>query len=199
MLTYMSIRDDIKACCEEGRLVEHSPLVSRGVALRTVYVSALRLDGRPSLHDLLSGPGAASERVRWLYARQYLDAFVEEPRITIPPDSMKAKLAFMSRLQPGEQEVWDIRCFDPAPGLRMLGRFAEKDVFIALNWGFREEIDINKGTRKSDKRRYAMCQCERAWQELFGLQRQPFSGSYPYDYITGASISTDSVRRSNTP
>ena len=40
----------------------------------------------------------------------------------------------MGLLAPREDAFWDIRSRDPRPGLRVIGHFAETDVFVALVW-----------------------------------------------------------------
>jgi len=190
----MSIRDEIKAHWESGALVKHVPLQVRSVPtpeLRELYILAVRIgygDDIPAIHEQFTGQHDAEEEERWIEAEQYLDDFVTAERITIPHDSRRAKEAFMSRLDPPEEEVWDIRCYDPPPGLRMLGSFAEKDIFVALSWAYRETLGTDYEWGFAKRRSLS------AWAVLFPDQK-PLTGGYPYDYITGSTFSADRVRR----
>ncbi len=61
--------------------------------------------------------------------------FIAGKVISVGWDPMKKGVsAFMARLAPVEDEVWDIRSRDPSPGIRVLGSFSERDVFVALLW-----------------------------------------------------------------
>jgi hypothetical protein len=181
----MSIAEIIKARCEEGRLLKRIRSAPRGPALRSLYISTLSIDGYPPITAKLDDvTDDAQTRQRWLQVAAYLDAFIERPVIHIPLNSRKAKYAFMSRLEPPPEELWDIRCFGPKPGLRVFGHFASKDTFIVLTWDYREDL-------KSDPE-YANAggRCLRQWSMLFA-PHGPFVGRYPNDYITGAVFSTD--------
>ena len=181
----MSIDEIIKVCCDEGRLLKRIRSAARGPALRSLYISTLSIHGYPPISDKLDdATDDPQTRQRWFQVAAYLDAFIERPSIHIPPNSRKAKYAFMSRLEPPPEELWDIRCFGSKPGLRVFGHFAARDTFIALAWDYREDL-------KSDLE-YANAggRCVRQWSMLFA-PHGPFVGRYPDDYITGAVFSTD--------
>jgi hypothetical protein len=179
----MSIQDEIKVLCGNGRLLKRARNAPRGPALRSLYMSTLRIDGYPSIVDKLGDTSSSTQtRERWSQAAAYLDAFIERSSITIPPNSRRAGYAFMSRLEPPPEELWDIRCFGPKPGLRIFGRFADKDVFIALTWNYRENLASDVEYAKAGDR------AVRQWGMLFASY---FVGNYPDDYITGAVLSTD--------
>ena len=70
------------------------------------------------------------------------DDFTEGGFITVAENPFdKDARAIMARTHPITEEVWDFRCLDPRPGIRAFGNFAETDVFIALAWNFRENLD----------------------------------------------------------
>ena len=48
--------------------------------------------------------------------------------------------AYLKRLKRVAEEVWEIRSCDPEPGVRVLGRFGEKNTFIGLAWDFHEHL-----------------------------------------------------------
>ncbi|MDO8434581.1 MAG: hypothetical protein Q7S58_19465 [Candidatus Binatus sp.] len=87
----------------------------------------------------------------------------------------------MSQLQPPRDEVWDIRCVDPKPGIQVLGRFAEKDVFVALTWEIRLQLK-QFGSREWQD---AILRCAIEWRRLFPTY-QPLMGNYFADYISDA-------------
>lgn len=86
----------------------------------------------------------------------------------------------MSRLDPERNEVWEIRCRDPKPGLRIFGSFIAKDQFVALlalpHECLNDEDDWNKLIVRYKE--------EWAWH----FTAQPISGVYPNDYISDAVI-----------
>jgi hypothetical protein len=116
---------------------------------------------------------------RWLTARAILEAFVDGRWMTIKtrPKS-KGQLAMLS---PHADEIWEIRDIRPKPSLRILGSFAEKDVFIALAPYERSEL----GARDSTEWVTALQLYKLQWSWLFDGHR-PMSGSFPNDYISNA-------------
>jgi hypothetical protein len=113
-----------------------------------------------------------------LKMRATLDRFASNGRVSIVlfPKG-KASSTFMARIQPVGNEVWDIRCTDLSPGIRVLGRFSRKDAFVALVWDFHENL---RGKTWGD----LGGQCQQEWTRLFG-SLAPHQGSKPNDYLTG--------------
>jgi hypothetical protein len=177
----MSISDEINGLCTEGRLHRLVPALPGSRIRRALYVSQ-------EINDLLLGPWAdLTHEYRWNRARADLDSFVEHQRIVVPRDSRRARSAYMGQLQPPSNEVWEIRCRDPKPGIRILGRFAERDVFIALVWKERLQLhDLD-----SREWRDAILECKTKWQHLFHAY-QPMTGNYPHEYISDAIFDRDS-------
>jgi len=78
--------------------------------------------------------------------RADLDAFIEGRLITVADDPyLKDKKAFIARIDPARDEVWDIRTRDPRPAIRTAGSFAEFNVFVALVFEFRNQLDGPNG------------------------------------------------------
>jgi len=61
--------------------------------------------------------------------------------------------AYLKLLAPARDAVWEIRSVRPAPSIRVLGRFAEYDVFVATNYALRKPLGV--GSRASGKLRSA--------------------------------------------
>ena len=80
------------------------------------------------------------------------------------------KSAYMGLLDPPGRGFWDIRSRDPKPALRILGHFADVDLFVALVWHPRSvEVDGKPplGEARGLNWEIAKLQCEEAWKELF--------------------------------
>jgi hypothetical protein len=177
----MSIQDKITNLCNNKCLFRLVPEYQIERERRTMYVS-------PDIHSLVCGPIWTSEEqeFRWQSVRADLDWFVQAKTILVPIDSQHGGNAHMSQLKPPDTEVWDFRCRDPEPGIRILGSFAEKDAFVALTWELRNPLGAF-GSREWDA---AILRCKTNWLSLF--ECQPLTGSYPSDYISNAiSIGDD--------
>jgi hypothetical protein len=85
----------------------------------------------------------------------------------------------MAQLDSVQDEVWEIRSRDPKPGIRVFGRFAETDLFVALTWWWRSDL---KGP-KSKQWRNAREGCKAEWQKLFPAYPAK-SGTQINDYIS---------------
>jgi hypothetical protein len=78
--------------------------------------------------------------------------------------------------------VWEIRIWDTKPQLRLFGRFAAKDVFVALigpvgrfriTWQGFEQIKL---------------QCISQWQQLFGTEEPVTKGDDIDAYISNVTV-----------
>jgi hypothetical protein len=92
--------------------------------------------------------------------------------VALVPDHKKAQWA---RLDPASHEVWETRVRHVSPELRVLGRFADVDIFVALNLYEGWEL---KG-RKWDA---AKARCQSDWSALFPSS-SPARGRNGNDYI----------------
>jgi hypothetical protein len=175
----MSIRDEINRLCEERRLYRLRPILPI-YERREIYVSE-EVDAR------ISGPWAdGDDEVRCGRAHNDLLAFTYRDPIVIARDARKGGSSYMSRLSRPEDEVWDIRCVDPKPGVRVLGRFADQNVFIGLTW----EIRLLLKDFESREWRDAKLRCTTAWNHLFHVY-PPLKGDYFANYITDAVFDRD--------
>lgn len=155
MLTYMSIHDEVKFRCDEGRLF---PFTLAGADhARWIFMSA-------EVNELFTGPWENQEwKNRFTDLSVDFEQFVSGGIISVARNPRKAKRAYMSQLEKPIERVWDIRSRDPSPGIRVVGRFAEKDTFIALNWDLR----CNLGEYGSDEWNYIINDCKTKWRQLF--------------------------------
>jgi len=84
----------------------------------------------------------------------------------------------IARLDRPRDEVWEFRILDSDPQLRLFGRFASRDVFIALIGPIEHEyVATNKDYKK------AIAECKEDWGNLFGFY-SPLVGVTVYDYIS---------------
>ena len=82
----------------------------------------------------------------------------------------------MARLEPARDEVWEIRVDDANPQLRVFGRFAKVDVFVALVGPIRRP-DLRGPLWDAAKRR-----CREEWANFFA--NPPVIGIKVHDYIS---------------
>src|SRR5215216_5768339 len=47
---------------------------------------------------------------------------------------------YLFLLYPSSEGVWEIRSTRPDPSIRVLGRFLDKDIFVATNYALRDEL-----------------------------------------------------------
>lgn len=170
----MSIHDEVSSRCAESRLYCLVPALLSTPVVRTVFIS-------PEINKLVLGPWddkKVEERAGRL--RADFDMFTAGTVISIGQHPYKKKkTAYMSQLDPTIDEVWQIRSRDPKPGIRVFGRFSEKDVFVALTWRFREDM----GGPKSREWRDARELCKTEWRNMFHPYN-PHSGKDHYEYVS---------------
>ncbi len=164
----MSIRDEIDARVGEvpPRLYRLERSLKSDPESRTMFVSE-------EIKTLLDGPWSHQDlRYRAGRLRADLEEFIKGSVIFICFEPFQAKVAYMGRLTPPEDSVWDIRSRDPAPALRVVGLFAETDLFIALRWAPRSRrvewtTKPPLGPRDSREWRDIVVQCKTDWTNLF--------------------------------
>jgi hypothetical protein len=138
---------------------------------------------------VLAGPWEHEAlRYRGGRLRGDLEEFVKGEELAVCLEPFVAKAAYMGRLAPVEDGVWDIRSRDPKPALRVIGFFAELDVFIALRWAPRSKLIKGAsrpplGARDSREWRDVVVQCKTDWTNLFHAYR-PVTGECINDYIS---------------
>ena len=178
----MSIRDVIRARVEEGRLLHLRPVMADDPVKRHMFITE-------EIRTLIMGPWTNKQmQMRCGYLRGNLESFVKGQIVSVSLTIDKKDEAYLGRLQPPEDETWDIRSRKPRPGLRVLGRFSEPDHFIAIlccprsiavDWLTRPSL----GDGDSEEWRDAIQQCKAAWRQLFEPY-EPYSGGNISDYIT---------------
>jgi hypothetical protein len=176
----MSIRKEIDRRVATGALFLLEPALVGDPVERTMLIS-------PEINRLLAGPWAAeSEARRANRLRADLERFITGQYVGLCLTPYEAQPAYMGRLERPEDEVWDIRSVDPSPGLRVFGRFAEVDVFVALTWQPRSKDWGGRKALESGKSlnwHFAILECHERWKELFpGFQ--PVHGSEVRDYVS---------------
>lgn len=182
----MSIRDEIKARIHEHRLFPMQLVVPSDPVERTLLLSE-------EVNGLITGPWRQTGlRYRAGRLRADLEEFVKGERITACLEPFAAKAAYMGRLHPTADGIWDIRSRDPSPALRVVGLFAETNVFVALRWAPRsvqpEWTDKPPlGDRDSREWRDMLVQCKADWRNLLHFYA-PVIGDDIHEYISDAVI-----------
>ena len=174
----MSIRDEITSRCEEGRLFFLPTAMSFVPVVRHLFVS-------PEIYKLVeTGPwmDVAEER-RFGQLRANLDDYTRDAPLTVEWNPFEARDAYFGRLDPIVDEVWDIRSRDPSPAVRVLGSFADTDVFVGLVWGWRKEW----GDKDSREWRDARVRTTTEWRKLFPTHA-PHKGEDLHAYLTNAVL-----------
>ena len=151
-LTYMSIQEEITTHLMAGRLRQLPHTISRVAQVRTIVLN------RAVWSAVDSSQWSEVDRYRLGSLRGELDRFIGGDRVSVMLlPKQKPPTTYLKRLKPVADEVWEIRCCGPEAGVRVLGRFSDRDKFIGLAWDFRE--------RASWK---SLCQqCLDEWRKLF--------------------------------
>ena len=163
-LIYMSIQQEIMARAEEKppRLFEVLPRLPNAPEERFLFVT-------PEIQSMLVGPWSSeAQEIRWARLKADLDHFVEGGLIN---------QGYMKPLRKRSDEIWEIRSREPAPSIRVFGRFADIDVFVATTWAERSFLELFDQWRRHKRR------CNAQWQQLF-LAYPPRTGVTIHDYIS---------------
>lgn len=181
LLTYMSLRDEINSHVRAStpRLYDLGSLLGTGRASGRCMIVA------PDIFAHVQPSAWPNNRkgMRLGRMRGALDRFTNNERISIAlhPRNKPAK-TYLARILPVTNEVWDIRSTEIKPGTRVLGRFAERDTFIALVWAYHEDVIGDRAWADFGQR------CLDEWRRLFGTL-PAFSGTAASDYLSGNYIS----------
>ncbi|HTT76777.1 MAG TPA: hypothetical protein VMF50_12460 [Candidatus Binataceae bacterium] len=169
----MSILDQIKEHVGSGRLFALYP--SNEIRANQVPLSKRRqLYVTPQIEAFIK-----SNRHLAAETEQDLDEIMLGERFDVALES-NHQYCRMARLLPAIEEVWEIRIYDTTPQLRLFGRFAYRDVFVALIGPIgRIKRTLNwKGIKR---------QCIKDWQGLFTYS--PVSnGDDIDDYLTNVDL-----------
>jgi len=145
----------------------------------------------PSLvHKLTSYGCCDEEEDRFGNLQLDLEHFVEGGVISMGFTPHQHRDAYIGRLCPTSDGTWEIRSRAPSPGLRVFGRFAKKDVFIAFDYEFRSVKpfwgDKNKkplGDNNNYEYEVALLNTMQMWDEIFS-GTEPIKGDNWREYIT---------------
>lgn len=178
----MSIDHLIRSRIGEARLFEFVP--SMGIPVRQILIG-------PEIKGLLGGPWISSEwEERKEGLRADLDHFSQGGMMNVAlPNPAKPferkEFARIRLLHKWAEEIWEIRSVHANPDLsiRIFGRFAATDVFVALSWGKRSYL----AEPTSRQWRDARIDCKTKWEHLFHPY-QPKTGDNLHDYISSKAI-----------
>lgn len=163
----MSIRELIQWRVEESRLFPLDPRAAGARRIRALFITA-------ELHELVTGPWEdVNDEIRFSLLRADLEVFVEG-RLIGPK--------YLFALTPVADGVWEIRSVEPNPSIRVLGRFAERDVLVLTHWCLRSDL----GGWNTREWRDAREVCKSRWTSLFNTY-QPLGGSRIHDFVSNAA------------
>lgn len=178
----MSIQAEIVSRIAEGRLRAPRQAMPSAPEKRRIFVV-------PSVIDMLDGPWTSSREGRRAgAARALLESFLRGDQIVgrMPPS--KDVHTVIALLAPPVENVWEFRVGTPRPGIRILGRFAEQDTFVATNWLNREGFR-DPATQQDDSRKWRdeVVRCKTIWSQLFPSYN-PFVGNTLNEFINNARL-----------
>jgi hypothetical protein len=160
----MSIRACINERIAEGRLFRLAPALPSDPHERTMILSK-------EVNALIVGPWSDQKWANRCHRlRANLEEFIKGETLTVGLIPHEHRDAYMGRLERPIDEVWDIRSRDPKPGLRVLGRFSERNTFIALHWGLRKDFS------DPSRWRFAIAETKGRWNRLLAPYEPPFYG-----------------------
>lgn len=116
--------------------------------------------------------------------RALLEGFLQGDLFSARVPPAKNKRAMIALLEPHTDDVWEFRARRPY-NVRLFGRFAARDLFIATNWSWRENLPNAAGI--TDRWREEILTSKTAWNRLFPSY-SPYNGTDINDYITNAII-----------
>lgn len=161
----MSTNTTLNTAISTGQLVLLKPISPRAQKLRALYVTE-------KIKQLLEGDTRDEiSEDRFGRLRADLEVFVTEPDLY--PH-------YLFWLTPRDDGVWEIRSIADQPTLRVLGLFAERDVFVALTVEERAEL----GGWESLSWKRAKRSVIQRWQTI--SQQPPLKGKTENDFFSGA-------------
>jgi hypothetical protein len=177
----MSIHDEIRYWLDPAHqeLFQIHPTMEDSSTARFLY-------GTREINRLVTGPWAnEKEEVRCGRLWQDFDRYTDGRFITVALDNpyKKPKSTYLARLDPGRDEVWEIRSRFPKRGIRVFGRFADIDTLILLNWEYRD----NLGGPGSDEFKVEARKAKAEWRRLFSTY-PAHTGSSVHEYASKNAI-----------
>jgi hypothetical protein len=177
VLTYMSILVELNKAIGnialgDNGLVLMEPLLRSAPKKRKVYAN------KPVLEMLREPFSNDADGAVEALARGVVDRFISaDTTLTVGLDPFtKRHDAILARVHPPDHECWDIRCLIPNDQIRIFGRFAEFDTFVALHWDYRD----NLRTRQDWKD--AVHETRQRWGAIF--TQAPLTKTRAADYVS---------------
>jgi hypothetical protein len=154
-----------------GELFHLPPVFASDSARRWLFCSQ-------EIWQACHGPWTSEkEQKAWGHALGTLDAFITGRTIMVRFPPSKNRLALLALLEEETEDVWEFRCRDPKPQIRIFGRFAEADLFIALSWRFKSDCHTGEHYEEAKE------QCKKRWRYFFPSYK-PFRGEDINDYVS---------------
>jgi hypothetical protein len=179
----MLIDDAIEAAVREGRLTPVRPVAPWAGEPRVILLCQCVRS------EIEKGRADEDDRIRrvWATLEAALSYFVEGGLVTDD---------FIKQLLPPKYEHWEIRSRKPRPGLRLFGRFAKPDVWVATHVKHRDQL---KGMW-SPEFEHEKLVCEDHWRNA-GLPISPPPGAFTDapDFRYEAYITENARRRLRVP
>ena len=174
----MSIQNSIAAALSTGRLHAFELEFASDELVRSIL-----------LHPQFAAD--LSERVEewgWRVGQLQTDfeSFVKGEYISLSMTPFKHRTATMGLMAPKSDGTWEIRCREPRPGLRVLGKFASVDTFVALSWEPRSVKFGRKnplGDKHSREYRHALSLVNKRWNHVLPRLSSLTGGNYS-DYVS---------------
>lgn len=177
----MSMQEMLDSAQEDGALHFWEPLLP-GAHIRMLYVA------NDLYHEVLGGQ---RDGYRMGSLVRDFDRFCSGSQITV--GTGRESTCFMKPLEPVDDEVWELRCRDPQPQVRVFGRFALPDIFVATNALYRDELgDISQTKWEGNSWPAEILRCKRKWATILPAL-PPYSGGSIHAYITQGAIDVDNL------
>lgn len=172
-------RYDIGQAVADHKLYQLEPLAPGAQTKRALLLMT-------PMQQALSGPWAGkAERMRLgVILRQDLERYVTGRLLRLSLEGRELADEEMKRLTDA-REIWEYKSPEK-PGIRVFGRFARKDVFIATHWQWRRQL----GAYGSRAWQHEMKMCERAWNQVLPTV-SVHEGRTIHDYASDARQASD--------
>lgn len=177
----MSIHDEMRYWLDPAHqeLFQIHPTMPDENTVRFLY-------GTKEINRLVEGPWADEvEEVRCGRLWQDFDRFTTGALISVSLDTpyTKPKSTYLARLDPGRDEVWEIRSRFPKRGIRVFGRFADTDTLVLLNWEYRDKLEGPGSEEFKVEARKAKAE----WRRLFSTY-PAHTGTTVHEYVSQKAI-----------
>lgn len=177
ILIYMLIPDWVNSLCDAGSLFRIHQSWPGLPEVRCFFASE-------SVRNLILGRTTNQQEAKRAYElRAEIDWFIDGRTFILRPDGAEGTRAWMARLYPSSDEIWEIRSMKPRPSIRIFGSIVALDMFVALTWAKRSGL---RG-RESEEWKTAITEYKRERANYFGTD-QPISGSYPDAYLSNVRL-----------